>query len=158
MHRWTVYRGRFRQVERAIVLAPSFLACRIRSSEINRRTWRSIPAGLSRFLSSTAFSSSARDKSACSPSPSPNMFASLKPPLALLAFTESPKPGVLLLMLFLLARYVLSDGRRPPVSVADSCARMLSICDAIPDDGKRFLQVFGAIRQTANTQPTNDIT
>ena len=95
------------------------------------RTWRSMPAGLARFRSSTAFSSSARDKSACSPSLSPLMFpfASLKPQLALLAFTESPKPGMLLLMLFLLARNSLSDGRRPPVSVADSCARMLSICD-----------------------------
>lgn len=94
-------------------------------------TCRSIPAGLVRFLSSTALSRSARDRCDVSSSASPNMSSSpmplpplvLGPPVA-----TSPRPGMAWLMLTLFERSVSWAGKRPPVSVAESCARIFSTC------------------------------
>lgn len=83
------------------------------------------------FRSSTALSSSARDRRDVSSSASPNMSSSpmplpplvLGPPVA-----TSPKPGMAWLMLTLFERSVSRAGKRPPLSVAESWARIFSTC------------------------------
>lgn len=128
-------------VESAVVLTN----IRVRIGKIlvnpSTPTCRSIPAGLVRFISSTALSRLARDRLTLSSSALPKMSSSpmplpppppppkLEPPVA-----TSPRPGIVWLMLTLLERplplaLVLAlAGKRPPVSVAESCARIFSTC------------------------------
>lgn len=111
-------------------------------------TCRSIPAGLVRFLSSTALSRSARDRRVLFSSASPNMSSSpiplppllLEPPVAI-----SLRSGVVWLMLTLLSL----AGNLPPVSVAESCARIVSTCQG----GVRVSVVFIQARDHDTRSP-----